>query len=85
MHEIEFIVQEAGCTSCAALVREALAPIAAVQAIEVDESADCASVRVASPGELRQEDVDRALLEASSSAGHDYRVKPGSWRADSSA
>ena len=84
MHKIEFIVEEAGCTSCAALVREALAPIADVQAVEVDESADCASVRVASSGDLSQEDVDRVLLKASSSAGHDYRVKPGSWRSDSS-
>ena len=84
MREIEFIVEEAGCTSCAALVERTLAPIAEVQAIDVDETADCASVRVAFSPELSQEAVDRELLNASTAAGHDYRVKPGSWRSDPS-
>ena len=82
MHEIQFIVEEAGCASCAALVREALAPIAEVQAIDVDESADCATVRVAHSDGLSQEAVDSVLRNASSAAGHDYRVKSGSWRSD---
>ncbi len=85
MHEIQFIVQQAGCASCAALVKEALAPIADVREIEVDETADCAAVCVAFAPDLTQEAVSLALLNASTAAGHEYRVKPGSWRTESSA
>jgi cation transport ATPase len=83
--EIRFVVEEAGCASCAALVQEALTPIADVQAIDVDESTDCATVRVVHSSDLSQEAVNKVLRNASSAAGHDYRVKPGSWRSDSLA
>jgi hypothetical protein len=82
---IQFIVEQAGCASCAAIVREALTPIAEVHEINVDETADCAAVRVGFSPDLSQEAVGRALLNASTAAGHEYRVKPGSWRSESSA
>lgn len=77
--EIEFVVEQAGCSSCAALVEEALAPLAEVRAIKVDEEADSAAVRLVSSTELSEIVVDRALAEVSAGADHSYRVKPGSW------
>ena len=73
-----FVVEEAGCESCAALVREALEPLGAVESVEVDEAADVSTVRLA--GGAAQDDVDRALADVSTGAGHTYRVRPGSWR-----
>ena len=79
---VRFLVEEAGCDSCAKLVREALEPLGAVDSIEVDEDADVALVRLeASVGE---DDVNRALTEVSAGAGHAYRVRPGSWFANES-
>jgi copper chaperone CopZ len=74
-----FVVEEAGCESCAALVREALEPLGAVESVEVDEAADVAYVRLASSAS--EPDVNKALADVSASAGHAYRVRPGSWRA----
>jgi copper chaperone CopZ len=79
---VVFEVEEAGCSSCATRVRDALAPLASVESVEVDEAADTATVRVSPDGELLQSAVDRALADASRSAGHAYRVKPGSWRSE---
>ena len=74
---VAFVVEEAGCASCAALVREALEPLAAVESIEVDEAADQAKVRLA--GDATEEDVNLALAGASEAVGHTYRVRPGTW------
>ena len=82
MTALVFEVEQAGCTSCAARVREALAPLAVVSDLAIDESADSATVHLASDGSVREEDVNRVLLEASQGSGHLYRVKPGSWRAE---
>ncbi len=46
-------------------MNEALAPIADVRVIEVDETADCASVCVTFAPDLTQEAVSLALLNAS--------------------
>lgn len=73
-----FEVEQAGCESCAALVREALEEVATVLDVTVDEEADRATVRVEAAS-LSSEDVDRLLREASPE-GHAYRVRPGSWR-----
>jgi hypothetical protein len=73
-----FEVEQAGCASCAELVREALAPLGTVGEIEIDEDADSATVRLASGASV--DDVNRALLEVSHGSGHAYRVKPGSWQ-----
>ncbi|HEY4621882.1 MAG TPA: heavy-metal-associated domain-containing protein [Gaiellaceae bacterium] len=74
-----FEVEQAGCVSCAARVRGALAPLAAVDGIEIDEDKDTATVRLAPGTDATEVDVNRALLEASHGSGHVYRVKPGSW------
>jgi hypothetical protein len=75
---VVFEVEQAGCESCAELVREALSPLGTVGEIEIDEEADSATVRLASDASV--DDVNRALLEVSHGSGHAYRVKPGSWQ-----
>jgi copper chaperone CopZ len=75
--KVTFVVEQAGCESCAARVRAALDPIAAVDSIEVDEAADAATVRAAGP--LTEDRVNTALATASDGSGHVYRVRPGSW------
>lgn len=77
--EIRFVVEQAGCASCAALVEVALAPLAQVHGIEVDEAADSAAVRMAFSAKLSVDAVDRALAGASLGTDHSYYVKPGSW------
>ena len=75
---LSFVVSEAGCESCAKLVRQALEPLGAVESIEVDEAADEAAVRL-DAAETTESDVNRALAGVSAGAGHAYRVRPGSW------
>jgi len=76
---VAFEVEQAGCESCAARVRAALEPLAPVRAIEVDEAADTATVRLGAA--VAEADVAAALAAASDGSGHAYRVKPQSWRA----
>lgn len=76
---LTFVVEQAGCESCAARVRGALEPLAEIEAIEVDEDADAATVRAA--GDLDEDAVNDALEAVSAGSGHAYRVRPGSWRA----
>jgi hypothetical protein len=78
--QLVFEVEEAGCPSCAARVSEALAPLARVDAVEIDETADRATVRVSPDRELSERTVNDVLADASEGAGHAYRVRPGSWR-----
>lgn len=75
---ISFVVEQAGCESCAQLVRGALEPLGTVEAVEVDERADEATVRLG--GETTEEEVNLALAGASQGVGHAYRVRTGSWR-----
>jgi hypothetical protein len=76
---ILFDVEQAGCPSCAALVRDALAEIATVLDVTIDESADLATVQLAGDAPIAERDVDELLGEASPE-GHVYRIRPGSWR-----
>lgn len=77
---IEFAVENAGCESCAERVRAALAPLAAVERIDVDEAADRATVRVSADDGVDQAAVNAALADASEgSGGHDYRIAAGTW------
>lgn len=86
MSAVSFIVEEAGCESCAARVRKALDPIASVTSIEVDEAADQAVVRLEErTAAVSEETVARALAAASEGAGHAYRVRAGSWSTDAEA
>lgn len=75
-----FEVEQAGCESCAALVREALEELVAVAEVAIDEQADLATVRLLPGAVLLEADANRILREASPGTGHAYRVKPGSWR-----
>lgn len=77
--EISFVVEEAGCDSCAALVRDALEPLGAVASVEIDEAADVAAVTLSAVRPLGEAEVGAALAEASAGTGHAYRVRPGSW------
>jgi copper chaperone CopZ len=81
VEEVEFVVEQAGCSSCAGRVRRALEAIATVEAIEIDESADAADVRLRTLIRVSEGTVSRALREASVGSGHEYSVQPGSWRA----
>ena len=76
--EVTFVVEEAGCESCAARLRAALEPVATIGAIEIDEDADAATVRLA--GAASPDGVDEELATASQGSGHAYRVRPGSWQ-----
>ena len=75
--EVTFVVEEAGCASCAARVRAALEPVATVGSVEVDEAANEAVVRLS--GAPSEAAVAEALAAASEGSGHAYRVRPGSW------
>lgn len=81
MQRISFIVEEAGCSSCATRVRSALEPLGTVAEIEVDEAADAATVSLTADRPLTEPDVQRALDDASAGAAHAYRVRAGSWEA----
>lgn len=81
MTTVVFEVEQAGCGSCATRVRDALEPLGEVGAVHVDEQADCATVRLVPRASVAEDDVNAALVAASDGSGHEYRVKPGSWRA----
>ena len=80
MEQVTFIVDEAGCSSCAARVRAALEPLADVDDVQIDEEADAATVSLTAQSGIAEEDVQRALDAASAGAGHAYRVRASSWR-----
>ncbi len=79
MGDVRFVVEQAGCPSCAARIRSALEAIATVEAIEVDEAADIASVRLTDSPPVLEDAVALAVQNASAGSGHEYRVQPGSW------
>lgn len=79
MGDVRFVVEQAGCPSCAVRLRAALEAIAAVEAIEIDEAADIASVRLADSPHVLEDAVVFAVQNASAGSGHEYRVRPGSW------
>ncbi|HUH15800.1 MAG TPA: heavy-metal-associated domain-containing protein [Gaiellaceae bacterium] len=74
--EISFVVEEAGCDSCAALVRAALEPLGEVRSLEIDEAADRATVRLVPTRPLEEAEIAAALAAASEGTGHAYRVQP---------
>ena len=75
--EVTFVVEQAGCESCAARVRKALEPLAGVRSIEIHEQEDEATVRA--EGGLTEDQANEALAQASAGSGHVYRVRAGSW------
>jgi hypothetical protein len=80
---VHFEVEQAGCESCGSLVREALAPILAIESLKIDEERDVARVTAQLLDGSSVEAVDRVLAAVSQETGHAYRVGPGSWRVDS--
>ena len=58
---IHFLVEQAGCESCAQRVRSALADVLTIDEISVDEAADLAAVRAQAPPTLTPAAVDAAL------------------------
>jgi len=80
MVEVSFEVEQAGCASCSARVRSALAPLLEISTLDIDESLDAAVVTARAVEEPRVEELDELLAAASEGAGHAYRVRPGSLR-----
>ena len=78
-HEVEFVVEEAGCPSCATRLREAFEAIGSVLAIDIDESADTARVRLQASDRVSSDMVDRELVRASAGSGNAYRRNAGTW------
>ena len=78
--KVSFVVEQAGCESCAKLVRSALSELGTVESVAVDSAADTALVVLASGEQPNRAAVDGALAAAAPEGGHDYRVQPGSWR-----
>jgi cation transport ATPase len=76
---VRFDVEHAGCATCAERVQKALAPLATVEQITVDESSDTATVSISTEGPIEDSTVNAALTRASAGSGHDYRVKEDSW------
>ena len=79
VQEVEFVVEQAGCPSCAARLRAALEAIAPVISVDVDETEDTASIRLQAHVRVSRKIVDRVLGAASNGSGHTYRRKPGTW------
>ena len=77
VREIEFVVEQAGCPSCAARLRNAFEALAPVTAVEIDEAADTASVRLEASDDVSETAVDRVLDAASAGSGHVYTRRPG--------
>jgi hypothetical protein len=75
---VSFVVEQAGCASCAKLVREALSSVGEVDSIEIDESADVADVVLVPRVAVTIDELDGILQAASGGSGHAYRVRPGS-------
>jgi hypothetical protein len=82
--EVRFEVEQAGCESCAARVRAALAPVLEIDTLEIDEGRDVAAVSGRAVGDATVEAVDQLLAHASVGAGHAYTVRSGSWHASPS-
>lgn len=77
---VQFTVENAGCASCAALVREVLSEVGVVESVTVDEALDVADVRLSSASTISVASVNGLLAGASPGSGHAYRVADGSWR-----
>ncbi len=77
---VRFDVEHAGCPACAERVEGALALLATVEQVAIDESADTAAVSISTEAPIGESTVNAALARASAGSGHDYRVKSDSWR-----
>lgn len=76
---LRFEVEQAGCSACAEHIKGALASLATVDEITIDEESDTATVSLSTRLPIDQSAVDAVLADASTGSGHDYRIKAGSW------
>lgn len=76
---VRFDVEHAGCATCAERVQEALAALATVEQITVDEDSDTATVSISAETPIEESAVNAALTRASAGSGHEYRVREDSW------
>ena len=77
--KVRFDVEHAGCPACAERVQGALASLATVDELTIDEESDTATVSISTAVSLDESTINAALAEASTGSGHEYRVKSGSW------
>lgn len=77
--ERRFVVENVGCPSCAERVQAALMGLGIVDDVTIDEEADIAAVSMRTEDAVDEEAVNLALVTASTGAGHEYRVRAGSW------
>jgi cation transport ATPase len=78
VRELRFDVEQAGCESCAELVRSALEPLLDVREVSIDARTDLATVVAEASHVVTVDAVDEALAAVSEGSGHHYRVVPGS-------
>lgn len=78
MNAMRFVVEHAGCETCAQRVRSALAPLIEIESITIDEAADTAVVVARTHMPPSPDDIDSALAAASAGSGHTYHLKPNS-------
>jgi copper chaperone CopZ len=76
---VRFDVDHAGCPTCAERVKGALASMATVAQVSIDEESDTATVSIITETPIDQTTVNAALTRASTGSGHEYRVKADSW------
>jgi copper chaperone CopZ len=77
---VDFVVEHAGCPSCAERVRAALTSLGDVREIEIDEAEDVARVRTEVPASTSRDVIEQTVVAAPAGSGHEYRVRPGSWQ-----
>ena len=79
MSDFQFVVEEAGCETCAERVRSAFESLVTVETISIDETADTATVVAHAETPPSLDAIDAALAGASAGSGHTYRVqrRPG--------
>jgi heavy-metal-associated domain-containing protein len=75
MGEFRFVVEEAGCQTCAERVRSALAPLLTVDTISIDAASDTATVVAHADTPPSLDVIDAALAGASAGSDHTYRVQ----------
>ena len=75
-----FEVEHAGCSTCAERIRDALSTVVTIEEITIDEGTDTARVLIRREAAIQEPAVNEILAQASAGSGHEYRIKPGSWR-----
>jgi hypothetical protein len=75
VNDFQFVVEQAGCETCAERVRSALESLLSVESISIDETTDTATVVAHAETPPSLEAIDAALAAVSAGSGHAYRVQ----------